>query len=51
MRWMKSPFISRHGGIVFDRVRLTLLAKRERPRTVLLAENARMQHVMQLCMA
>ena len=47
----KLPFISRHGGIVFDRVRLTLLAKREKAATVLLAENARMQHVMQLCMA
>jgi hypothetical protein len=47
----KLPFISRHGGIVFDRVRLTLLAKRDKAAGVLLAQKARMQHVMQLCMA
>lgn len=46
----KLPFISRHGGIVFDRVRLTLLAKRDKAAAELLAQTARIRHVMKLCM-
>lgn len=47
----KLPFVSRHGGMVFDRVRLTLLAKRDRAAVVLFAQQKRIQHVMEMCMA
>lgn len=46
----KLPFISRHGGIVFDRARLTLLATRRKAAEVLLDQQPRIRHVMKLCM-
>lgn len=45
------PFISRHGGLVFDRIRLTLLATRDKAATALAAHQARIEELTQVCLA
>mgnify|MGYP001491005087 CR=1 FL=1 len=47
----KLPFISRHGGIVFDRIRLTLLATKGRAAEELGQRQRSIKRLTQLCMA
>lgn len=47
----KLPFISRHGGLVFDRTRLTLLATRDRAATQIRSHQRSITRLTKLCMA